>query len=64
GYSTEILAWAARPESLEPLPEAARPRGREVRALLSRFLEQLPSGMSRAVAEYGRALVELPPASG
>jgi spermidine synthase len=60
GYSTEVLAWAGRAEFVETLPEDLRPRARQARAHLERFLDELPSGWSRAAARYGRALLELP----
>ena len=63
GYSTEILAWAARPEFVERLPAASRPRAREVRGLLEGFLVDLPSGLSAAAGRYGRSLLALPPLS-
>lgn len=63
GYTVPILAWAARAEPVERLPEAARPRAREVRDLLEAFLEALPQGWSAAAGTYGRALLALPDAS-
>lgn len=60
GYSTEVLAWAGRAEFVATLPEDLRPRARQARAHLERFLDELPSGWSRAAARYGRALLELP----
>jgi spermidine synthase len=61
GYSTEVLEWCARGEFVERLPPASRERAREVRELLGDFLEALPHGLSAAGAEYGRALLSLPP---
>ena len=43
------------------MPAAARPRGAEVRAALTRFLEALPSGLTRAATDYGAELLALPP---
>ena len=61
GYSEEVLAWCARDEYVEQLPEISRPRAREVRALLHSFLERLPQGLSEAGGRYGRELLALPP---
>jgi spermidine synthase len=64
GYSTEVLAWAARPGFAATLPSASRARAEQVRALLTRFLQELPAGWSAAAAAYGRALLALPAAGG
>jgi spermidine synthase len=60
GYSTEVLAWAARPGFAQTLPTPSRIRAEEVRELLRRFLADLPGGWSAAAAAYGRALLALP----
>ena len=59
GYSVEALRWAGRDEFVESVPEAARPRAREVRALLDTFLKDLPKGWSRAATAYGESLLSL-----
>lgn len=64
GYSVEILAWAGRAEFVERLPPAIRPRAREVRGALARFLEALPRGYSEAARRYGAELLALPPLTG
>jgi spermidine synthase len=64
GYSTEVLAWAARGEIVASLPAQSQERAREVRALLARFLDELPSGWGQAAGAYGRALLALPPQGG
>ncbi len=64
GYSTGALRWAGRDEFVAQLPAAARPRAREVRAALARFLERLPAGMSQAAREYGEELLGLGPRDG
>jgi spermidine synthase len=67
GYCVEALRWAGRAEYLDALPLEARARGREVRALLERFLAELPqarsgaAGTAAAVERYGDALLALPP---
>jgi len=61
GYAVEVLAWAARPGFVDSLPEESRARAREVRALLLRFLDELPRGWSAAAGAYGRALLTLAP---
>jgi spermidine synthase len=60
GYSIEVLAWAARADFVDTLPQDLRPRARLARAHLERFLAELPAGWSRAAANYGRALLERP----
>jgi spermidine synthase len=62
GYSTEVLAWAARGEIVASLPASSQARAREVRNLLARFLDELPQGWGQAAGSYGRALLALPPA--
>ena len=62
GYSTEVLAWAARSEIVTSLPQPSQARAREVRDLLARFLDELPQGWGQAAGSYGRALLALPPA--
>lgn len=64
GYSTDVLAWAARGEIVASLPAASQERAREVRALLARFLDELPQGWGPAAGAYGRALLALPAAEG
>ncbi len=64
GYSVEVLAWAGRAEFVEALPATVRPRAREVRAALERFLEALPRGYSEAARRYGAELLALPPLAG
>ncbi|HVS09416.1 MAG TPA: fused MFS/spermidine synthase [Planctomycetota bacterium] len=61
GYDVGTLAWAAREEYVESLPEASRERARVVRGLLREFLERLPQGLSAAAQHYGRELLALPP---
>jgi spermidine synthase len=61
GYDVGTLAWAAREEYVERLPEASRERALVVRGLLREFLERLPQGLSAAAQHYGRELLALPP---
>ncbi|MCB9915488.1 MAG: hypothetical protein H6828_10115 [Planctomycetes bacterium] len=61
GYSTEALRWAGRDAFVDELPPAARPRAREVRALLAAFLHAAPAGAGEAARRYGEALLALPP---
>jgi len=61
GYANEVLAWAGRAPYVEELPPAARPRAREVRAALERFLSEQHEGLSIAARRYGEALLSLPP---
>jgi spermidine synthase len=61
GYDVGTLAWAAREEYVERLPEASRERARVVRGLLREFLERLPQGLSAAAQHYGHELLALPP---
>ena len=61
GYSTEVLAWAGRPEFVDELPPEVRPRAVLVRAALARFLEALPRGYTEAARRYGEELLALPP---
>jgi len=60
GFSTEILAWSAREESLQGLPTSVQARARETRDLLDQFLRELPDGLSLATARYGARLLSLP----
>lgn len=59
GYSTEILAWSAREDTLDQIPLAARNRASKIRRLLTRFLDELPSGLSQAASQYGQRLISL-----
>ena len=61
GYAVETLRWAARASYVEALPEPARARALEVRALVLRFIERLPSGRTAAAERYGAELLALPP---
>jgi spermidine synthase len=61
GYSEEVLRWCARPEFVERLPASSRERARQIRQLLTKFLDELGSGMSAASARYGHELLALPP---
>lgn len=67
GYCIEALRWAGRAEYVDALPAEARARARDVRALLERFLAELPqsrsgaAGTAAAVERYGDALLALPP---
>jgi spermidine synthase len=61
GYSVDVLRWAAREAFVAELPAASRARAREVRALLVRFVEDLPAGATRAAQRYGEELLRLPP---
>jgi spermidine synthase len=60
GYSTEILRWAVRADYVDRLPEAARARGRDFRALVARFLDELPRGFTPAADRLGEELARLP----
>jgi len=60
GYSTEVLAWAARADFVDTLPEPVRARAERGRELVRRFLADLPRGWSLAAANYGRALLGRP----
>lgn len=60
GYSLDALAWAADPAFLGDLPEGARERGRVVRRLLSRFVDEAPGNPAGAAEVYGRALMTIP----
>ena len=62
GYSAEALRWAGRPEYVAQLPAPVQPRATELRAILRRFLERLPQGLSEAARAYGEELLGLGPA--
>jgi len=70
GYCVEALRWAVRAEFVGSLPSESRSRALEVRALLERFLAELPeprsgaTGTAAAVERYGAALLALPPLDG
>lgn len=63
GYNTQVLRWAARPEYVSLLPERCRARALEIRAVLARFLDRIPSGAGRAAENYGRELMALRPSA-
>jgi spermidine synthase len=57
GYCEDALAWCARADGAPYVPEPARAEALALRALTAEFLRALPSGRSRAVAEYGARLL-------
>jgi spermidine synthase len=60
GYSTEILRWAVRDAFVESVPPSCRARARAFRALVARFLDDLPHGFTPAADRLGEELARLP----